>query len=276
MSSRLIFAALLCQAGEFGFVLFQFALTEGAVSREMSTLLTAVIALSMALTPILILIYDKAIAPRFAAQSLIGEAPVNEHNDVLVLGFGRVGQLAGRLLQTQNIATTIIDNDGDHIEFLKQFGHRVYYGDASDVDLLHTAGAKEAKVIIVAMDDRDKVTKAVHEIREHFPHTKIIARARNRPHLFDLLAEDVDFAERETVRGGLAMGRKALTYLGVSEDKARELSDKFLEMDFQLAMEAYEMRGDMEALASQAREGNALLKETLSGDAKYGASDKEE
>jgi monovalent cation:proton antiporter-2 (CPA2) family protein len=275
-SSRLLFAALLCQAGEFGFVLFQFALAEGAISREMSTLLTAVIALSMALTPILILFYDKVIAPRFATQSITGDAPVNEHNDVLVLGFGRVGQLAGRLLQTQNIATTIIDNDGDHIEFLKQFGHRVYYGDASDVDLLHTAGAKEAKVIIVAMDDREKVTKAVHEIREHFPHAKVIARARNRNHLFDLLAEDVDFAERETVRGGLAMGRKALTYLGFTEEKAEQLSDTFLEMDFQLAMEAYEMRGDMDALVSKAREGRALLKETLSGDAHYSSHDEEE
>lgn len=267
MSSRILFAALLCQAGEFGFVIFQFALAEGAISKEMSTLLTAVIAITMALTPIIILVYDKFIAPRLATQSLSGDAPVDEENPVLILGFGRVGQMVGRLLQTQNVATTIIDNDGDHIEFLKQFGHRVYYGDASDPDLLHTAGAGKASVIIVAMDDRHKVTKAVHEIRHHFPKAKIIARARNRPHLFDLLAEEVDFAERETVRGGLAMGRKALTYLGFTDDKARQLSDKFLEIDFQLAMETYEMRGDMEALASKAAEGRAMLKETLSADA---------
>ena len=219
VSSRILFAALLCQAGEFGFVIFQFALTEGAISKEMSTLLTAVIAITMALTPLIILVYDKLIAPRFASQSLTGDAPVNEKNAVLILGFGRVGQLAGRLLQTQNIPTTIIDNDGDHIELVKQFGHRVYYGDAADPDLLHLAGAADASVIIVAMDDRDKVTEAVHEIRNHFPKAKVIARARNRPHLFDLLAEEVDFAERETVRGGLAMGRKALSYLGFSEDK---------------------------------------------------------
>ncbi|RKQ72200.1 Kef-type potassium/proton antiporter (CPA2 family) [Litorimonas taeanensis] len=276
LSSRILFATLLCQAGEFGFVLFQFALTEGAISAETSTLLTAVIALSMGLTPILILIFDKFISPLFATQSLTGEPPIDEGSRVLVLGFGRVGQLAGRLLHTQNIATTIIDNDGDHIDFLKQFGHRVYYGDASDVDLLHKAGAAKADVIIVAMDDRDKVTQTVHEIREHFPKAKIVARARNRGHLFDLLAEDVDFAERETVRGGLAMGRKALTYLGFSEDKARDLSDKFLEMDFKLAMEAYEMRGDMEALVSKARRGHALLKETLSGEANYMSHDEEE
>jgi monovalent cation:proton antiporter-2 (CPA2) family protein len=267
LSSRILFAALLCQAGEFGFVIFQFALTEGAITKETSTLLTAVIAITMALTPIIILIYDKLIAPRFAQQSLTGDAPVNDGNKVLILGFGRVGQLAGRLLHTQNIGTTIIDNDGDHIEFLKQFGHRVYYGDASDVDLLHTAGAAEASVIIVAMDDRDKVTKAVHEIRQHFPKVKIVARARNRSHLLDLLAEEVDFAERETVRGGLAMGRQALTFLGYEEDQAKDLSDKFLDMDFQLAMEAYEMRGDLEALVSTARRGQVLLKETLSGDA---------
>jgi hypothetical protein len=123
------------------------------------------------------------------------------------------------------------------------------------------------------MDDRDKVTEAVHEIRNHFPKAKIIARARNRPHLFDLLAEEVDFAERETVRGGLAMGRKALSYLGYSEEKAQQLSDKFLEMDFQLAMDSYHMRGDMEALASKAAEGRALLRETLSGDASHITTD---
>lgn len=275
-SSRILFAALLCQAGEFGFVLFQFAVTEGALSSEMSSLLTAVIALSMALTPILILAYDKLIAHRFAAQSLTGDTPVNEHNKVLILGFGRVGQLAGRLLQTQNIGTTIIDNDGDHIEFLKQFGQRVYYGDASDVDLLKIAGAGEAEVIIVAMDDREKVTKTVHEVKQHFPQAKIIARARNRTHLFDLLAENVDFAERETVRGGLAMGRQALTFLGYSEDKARDLSDAFLEIDFKLAMDAYEQRDNHAALVSKARRGRALLKETLSGDAAYTSHDEEE
>jgi monovalent cation:proton antiporter-2 (CPA2) family protein len=272
-SSRVLFAALLCQAGEFGFVIFQFALTEGAMSKEMSSLLTAVIAITMALTPLIILFYDKLIAPRLATQSLTGDAPINQSHPVLILGFGRVGQLAGRLLQTQNIPTTIIDNDGDHIELVKQFGHRVYYGDAADPDLLHLAGAAEASVIIVAMDDRDKVTEAVHEIRNHFPKAKIIARARNRPHLFDLLAEEVDFAERETVRGGLAMGRKALSYLGYSEEKAQQLSDKFLEMDFQLAMDSYHMRGDMEALASKAAEGRALLRETLSGDASHITTD---
>ena len=268
-SSRILFAALLCQAGEFGFVLFQFAAQEGALSSEMGEILTAVIAITMALTPLIILFYDKVLAQKFATQSLTGEPPQNDHNPVLILGFGRVGQLAGRLLQTQNIGTTIIDNDGDHIEFLKQFGHQVYYGDASDVDLLRTAGASEAKVIVVAMDDRDKVTKAVHEIKEHFPEVKIIARARNRTHLFDLLAEDVTFAERETARGSLAMGRKALTYLGFSEEKAMKLSDKFLEMDFQLAMEAFEHRADMDALISRAKRGQELLKETLSGDALY-------
>jgi monovalent cation:proton antiporter-2 (CPA2) family protein len=268
-SSRVLFAALLCQAGEFGFVLFQFAAQEGALSAEMGEILTAVIAITMAMTPLIVLFYDKVLAPKFATQSLKGEPPQNDHNPVLILGFGRVGQLAGRLLQTQNIGTTIIDNDGDHIEFLKQFGHRVYYGDASDVDLLHIAGAEEAKVIVVAMDDREKVTKAVHQIKEHFPQAKIVARARNRTHLFDLLAGDVDFAERETARGSLAMGRKALTFLGYSEETAMALSDKFLEMDFQLAMEAFEHRGDMDALISRAKRGQELLKETLSGDAQH-------
>ncbi|WP_409432319.1 monovalent cation:proton antiporter-2 (CPA2) family protein [Litorimonas sp. RW-G-Af-16] len=263
---RFLFAVLLCQAGEFGFVLFQFALTEGAVRPEIASRLNAVIALTMALTPLLVLAYDKLIAPRFDREARTGEAPEDQHDPVLILGYGRVGQIAGRLLQTQEIGTTIIDNNGDHIEFLKQFGHKVYYGDASDMDILRLAGAKTAKVIIVAMDDTQAVTRTVREVREHYPQAKIIARAFGRPHLFELLAEDADFVERETIRGGLAIGRKALEFMGESEARAARLADDFLAFDFKLARETYEMREDMGALAEHAATARELLKETLNAD----------
>jgi len=263
LSSRILFATLLCQAGEFGFVLFQFALIEGAVQPETAGFLNAVIALSMALTPLLILAYDKLVAPRLKAAAKTGEAPRNEHNPVLILGYGRVGQVIGRLLQTQNIGTTIIDSDGDHIEFLKQFGQRVFYGDATDMDLLRIAGADEAKVIIVAMDDRPAVTIAVKAIKHVFPKAKIIARARGRTHLFDLLAEGVDFAERETIRGALAMGENAMTLLDFDATRAARLARDFLAFDYQLVEETYHMRDDIAALAERADRHRALLAETL-------------
>ncbi len=263
LSPRILFGILLCQAGEFGFVLFQFALTEGAIQPSTAGFLNAVIALSMALTPVLILAYDKFILPRLKLPAKTGEGPQNEHNPVLILGFGRVGQVVGRLLQTQNIGTTIIDIDGDHIEFLKQFGHRVYYGDATDMDILRIAGAEEAKVIVVAMDDRPAVTLAIKAIKQAFPKAKIIARARGRTHLFDILAEGVDYAERETIRGALAMGENALTMLNFDSVRAARLARDFLEFDYKLVEETYQMRDDIAALAERADQHRALLKETL-------------
>jgi monovalent cation:proton antiporter-2 (CPA2) family protein len=263
LPSRFLFSTLLCQAGEFGFVLFTFALAERAIRPETASFLNAVIALSMALTPLLVLAYDKVLAPRLATAKTTGEGPQDEGNPVLILGFGRVGQVIGRLLQTQNVGTTIIDSDGDHIEFLKQFGHRVYYGDATDMDLLRIAGADAAKVIIVAMDDRPAVTTAVKAIHHAFPQAKIIARARGRTHMFDLLAEDVDYAERETVRGALAMGEKALTMLNFDDIRAARLAREFLELDFKLVQETYEMRDDIAALADRADKHRALMKDTL-------------
>jgi len=273
LSGRLLFSTLLCQAGEFGFVLLSFALSEGAIRSESASLLNAVIAISMALTPIFVLGYDKLILPRFSGARKTGDAPENNHHKVLVLGFGRVGQVATRLLHTQKIETTIIDLDGEQIELAGQFGYRVFYGDAVDVDLLRLAGAAEASVIIIAIDDTEKATKAAHEIMIHFPVAKIIARARNRGHLFDLLAEEVDFAERETVRGALAMGQKALEFLDYTPMRAKRLADDFLAFDFKMAQEAYEMRGDMSALASHAQTAKERLMETLNADAEaYGVS----
>jgi len=274
LSGRILFSALLCQAGEFGFVLFSFALVQGGIRPETATVLTAVIAISMALTPLLVLAYDKFILPRLGPAKKTGEAPENQQHKVLILGFGRVGQVAARLLHTQNVATTIIDLDGEHIEFVKKFGHRVFYGDAADIDLLRKAGAADANVIIIAIDDTEKATEAAHEIITHFPQAKVIARARNRGHLFDLLAAKVDFAERETVRGALAMGQKALEFLDYEPWRAKKLADEFLDFDFKMAQEAYEMRGDMDALAAHAQTAQQRLMDTLNADAvQYGTGE---
>ena len=264
--SNVLFAALLCQAGEFAFVLFQFAQAEGAMSHATAGTLTAVVALTMALTPIILIIFDKFIAPRFTAARVTGDAPIDQQHKVLILGFGRVGQVVSRLLDTQNIDTTIIDSDGEQIEFVKQFGHKVFYGDGADVDLLRAAGAKTADVIVIAIDDRDAATKAAKEVKEHFPQAKIIARARNRGHMFDLMAEEIDFAERETVRGSLAMGRMALEFLGFEPSRARQLSDDFLVHDYKLIEATYEDRGNMDALAARAQDGRNYLKDVLNAD----------
>ena len=145
-SSALLTAILLCQAGEFGFVLFQFARAEGLLTDRLATQASCVVALSIAMTPLLLIAYNIFIGPRFSSQPRTGEVPEDEEEAVLILGFGRVGQIAHRLLHTQDIPATLIDHDGDHIEFVRQFGNRVFYGEAADVDLLRTAGAAKVDV----------------------------------------------------------------------------------------------------------------------------------
>jgi voltage-gated potassium channel Kch len=221
----------------------------------------------MALTPLVLLLFDKIILPRFERTSTAtGEAPFNQHHPVLILGYGRIGQIVGRLLDTQGIPFTVIDNNGDHIEFLKQFNERVFYGDVTDMELLRTAGAEEARIIVLTLVDRDLSNKTVKLIKETFPQAKLVVRARGRVHLFDLLAEEVDFAERETIRGALALGRYVLTQMGHEEEDAEDIAREFLRMDFELVRETFHLRDDINALAERAEQGRELLRQTLRRD----------
>lgn len=262
-SSALLTAVLLCQAGEFGFVLFQFARAEGLLSETLITQASAIIALSMAMTPLLLIAYNRFLAPRFSSAPITGEAPADEREKVLILGFGRVGQIAHRLLHTQDIPATLIDHDGDHIEFVRQFGNRVFYGDATDLDLLHHAGAGHAEVIIVALNDPDQVLRAVRLCKEHFPQAKLITRAHNRTHMFELMALGVDFVERETVRAALAMGRSALRFLGYGKERSDRLMDAFLRYDFQMIEETWEHRDNIDKLIEKAADSRDFLRRTL-------------
>lgn len=262
-ATALLVAVLLCQSGEFGFVLFQFARAEGLMSPEMITQASAIIALSMAMTPILLIGYNKLIAPRFANPAQKGDAPDNAQENVLILGYGRMGQIAHRLLQTQGIPATLIDHDGAHIKFVSQFGNRVYYGDATDIDLLRLAGAGSAKVIIISIDGPEHVLSAVRICKQYFPAAKLVARAHNRQHMFELMALEVDFIERETARAALAMGRETLRYLGYGKDHSDRLMDAFLRYDYQMIEETWQHRGDMEALIKKAADNKEFLRRTL-------------
>lgn len=262
-SSALLTAVLLCQAGEFGFVLFQFARAEGLMSSVLITQASAVVALSMVITPILLIGYNVLIAPRFSSPMQTGDAPDGEQEQVLILGFGRVGQIAHRLMHTQDIQATLIDHDGDHIEFVRQFGSRVFYGDATDLDLLHQAGAGHAKVIVISLDDPVQILRAARICKQNFPQAKLVARARNRNHMFELMALGVDFIERETVRAALAMGRETLRFMGYDKDHSDRLMDAFLRYDFQMIEETWEDRGDIAKLIEKAAYTRDFLRRTL-------------
>ena len=263
LPDNLLFAGLLCQAGEFGVVLFQFARVEGVMDETLVSTLSAIVALSMAFTPLLLLGFDKLIAPRLEAGPKTGEGPQDDKNSVLILGYGRVGQIVERLLSTQGIEATLIDNNADHIEWVKQFGNRVYFGDGGDMDLLRIAGASRAKVIVLAQ----KVNaQAARDIQEAFPDAKIVARARSRFELYELMDIGVDFAERDTVRSSLAMGQKALEFLGIDEAYAERLGESFLEHDNGVAKRDFHLRSDVGALAERAAQNRALIKATMQSD----------
>jgi monovalent cation:proton antiporter-2 (CPA2) family protein len=263
LPSNFLFACLISQAGEFGFVLFQFASAEGLMDAALVSKCNAVIAISMAVTPLMLILYDRVSKALVKSSISTGEAPQNQGHKAIILGFGRVGQVAARLLHTQDIETTLIDHDGDHIEFVRPFGNKVYYGDAADIELLRTAGAETADIVLICIDDPQKATEAAENLKQYFPNTKVIARARNRTHMFDLMALDVDFIERETVRGSLAMGRKALEFLGFSEARTIELSELFLEHDYKLIEETWVHRDDVDTLIDKGNASKEFIRQTL-------------
>ena len=274
--SASLFAIVLSQGGEFAFVLSQFALTAHAMTPATATTLNAIVALSMMTTPLLLLLFDKVVARKInTASAKTGPSPQDEGHNVLVLGYGRVGQMAARLLRTQDINATLIDYDADHIEMTAKYGSRVFYGDAGDMDLLRTAGAANMDIIIVAIDNVDRTTQIVRDIKQQFPQAKVLARARNRTHLLDLMDAETDYAERETIRGGLALGRKTLEYLGMHRERTEKLAREFLSHDYKIIQESIDMRDDLDALIAHSRKAARMIKQALQSDEDHWGYNKE-
>jgi glutathione-regulated potassium-efflux system ancillary protein KefC len=224
---RFLFAALLAQGGEFAFVVFGVARQSGALSAAWEPLLTLIVALSMALTPLLLLLADR-IGARYRSASVRADDEIDEHDaQVIIAGFGRMGQIVGRLLLANGTRATVLDHDPDQVEFLRRFGFRVYYGDATRLDLLHAAGAAKASLLVNAIDDVEDSLELTDLVREHFPKLKMLARARNVTHYGELKRRGVQVVERETFESALMLGRHALEQLDVSPYEAKERVDVF-------------------------------------------------
>jgi monovalent cation:proton antiporter-2 (CPA2) family protein len=256
LGQNLLFTFALAQGGEFGFVLFSFASSQGVLDAETVAPLVAVVALSMALTPLLMLFQDKVLQPLLA----YGRAPerepdaMEEENPVLIAGFGRFGHIVARLLRARGVECTVLDIDSDQVEMLRKLGLKVFYGDASRHDLLHSAGAGQAKLFVVAVDDPDKSIDIVETVRKHFPELEILARAFGRPHAYELMERGVQRVYRETLDSSLALGIDALTLLGERPNVALRAARAFRRYDERTLAELAELRHDRRAYIDVARE----------------------
>ena len=227
---RPIFTLLLAQGGEFGFVELQAAQGQQVIASDEAGVLTAAITLSMLLTPLLILVADRWWIPhleRHAPRTRMSELAEAQDAPVIIAGFGRYGQIVGRLLHANGIAATVLEHDADALEALRRFGFRVHYGDATRLDLLRVAGAARARVLVVAVDGIEPSLEVVDMAREHFPNLTLVARARNVQHWYQLNERGVQFIERETLDAALMSGRSVMEAMGYEPHRARTLAMRF-------------------------------------------------
>jgi glutathione-regulated potassium-efflux system ancillary protein KefC len=229
LAERPLFAILLAQGGEFGFVVFQASAQAGVIDATAASLLVAAVAISMLATPLALVIVDRFVTPRLASRGApkLDEIDQPQREAVIIAGFGRYGQIVGRLLLANGMQPTVLDHDSEQIEAVRRFGWRAFYGDATRLDLLRVAGAAEARVLVVAIDDVAQSLALVDLAREHFPHLTLVARARNVQHWYQLNERGVAHIERETFDAALMSARSVLEALGFERHQARNLALRF-------------------------------------------------
>lgn len=264
--SRFSFA--LTQGSEFGFVLITFATGLGLLTFATSGLLTAIIALSMVAAPLLMMLDEKIIQPRFADGDFRRDQDVITHDgvDAIIAGHGRFGMTVGRLLNAQGFRTVLLDIDPSQVDALRKFGFKVFYGDALRLDLLESAGAKEAKLMVIAIDDREKATEMVKIAKQHFPHLKLFVRAYDRTHAHELIREGVDTFYREVFGSSMDMARDALVALGKSQHDAQSVTSRFRTHDEKYLRAAAALAGDEAKLVDLARQSRAEIAKVFAAD----------
>jgi monovalent cation:proton antiporter-2 (CPA2) family protein len=256
LDQNLLFSLGLAQSGEFAFVLFSFAAQDGVLERALTNELVAVVALSMALTPLLMLVNEKLLQPRFGTREREEREPdaIESRSPVIIAGFGRFGHIVGRLLLANGVRATVLDVDSDQVDMLRKLGLEVYYGDACRPELLEAAGAQDARMFVVAVDDPGRARDIVETVRRHFPHLEILARARGRADAYELLDAGVDRVYRETLDSSLRLGIDALRLLGMPAYPAWRAARRFRRHDEQSVRELAAMRHDRKAYVGRARE----------------------
>ncbi|PDP90649.1 glutathione-regulated potassium-efflux system protein KefB [Enterobacter cloacae] len=261
-SERMQFASVLSQGGEFAFVLFSTASSQKLFKDDQMALLLVTVTLSMMTTPLLMKLVDKLLSRRLNPADDEDEAPWVEDDkpQVIVVGFGRFGQVISRLLMANKMRITVLERDISAVNLMRKYGYKVYYGDATQLELLRSAGAEAAESIVITCNDPEDTMKLVELCQQHFPHLHILARARGRVEAHELLQAGVKHFSRETFSSALELGRKALISLGMHPHQAQRAQMHFRRLDMRMLRELMPVHTDT-AQISRVREARRELEE---------------
>ncbi|MDO3383511.1 monovalent cation:proton antiporter-2 (CPA2) family protein [Gilvimarinus algae] len=264
----LLFSLALAQGGEFAFVIVSAAEAGQVFDDSVGGMLTLVVALSMLVTPLLLALYEWGFSRTGRAQpapEADGDIAPTQH--VIIAGYGRFGQIVGRLLSAQGYQLTILDHSPGQVELVRRFGNKVYYGDASRSDLLRAAGGDQARLLVVAVDEPDRAMRIIQTAKKHFPNLKVLVRAIDRRHAYQLIDAGVDGLRRETFHSALALGVDALKLLGQPEEAARRAGELFEQHDESSLRKLAKVWGDDKSYGKAIRKNLDDLRRVLQEDA---------
>ena len=260
-------ALVLSQGGEFAFVLLSLAARGGLIGVDIRDDLTAVVVLSMASTPLLMLALDRFLAQRAAAPKRpYDEIPEDDKPRVIIAGFGRVGQIVARILSAQHVSYTALEHSVEQVDLSRRFGSKIYYGDPSRAELLRAARAEHAEIFVLATDDPEANVRTARLVKRLYPHLKIYARARNRRHAFRLMDLQVDEVVRETLYSSLKLAEVVLEGLGVGEEEAKRRVEQFRQHDQNLLETQYQFHDDEDRMVQTTQEARDELEQLFDAD----------
>ncbi|MDO9198071.1 glutathione-regulated potassium-efflux system protein KefC [Rhodoferax sp.] len=262
---RPVFTLLLAQGGEFAFVVFQAAAGAHVFSGQTASLLIGAVAVSMLVSPLLLLAHDRLLLPRYAHLGKADLPEISEPQDapIVIAGFGRYGQIVARMMLAQGIPCTVLDHDAEMIEAARSFGYRVFYGDASRLDLLRIAGAARARILVVAVDDVAQSLEIVDLAHAHFPNLQIVARARDVTHWNQLRDRGVMRVEREMFESSLRSARSVLELMGHGAHEARQTAMRFRRHNLELFEKMHPHYKDRAKLIAVVKQGRRQLEEQM-------------
>jgi CPA2 family monovalent cation:H+ antiporter-2 len=270
ISDNLNFAIGLSQVSEFSFVTYAFALQLGVLSQSNSDMLMAVTALTMTITPLLLVILDQFVLPNIQSDQPKKNRKMDEkildQNKVILIGFGHFGSTLGRFMRANGVEATILDSDPDQIDFLRKMGFNVYYGDGTRLDLLHAAGAAQAKILISAIDNTEHSLKLVKLCKEHFPKLEVMIRAKNRYDAFEMMEMGVKNVYREHLDTSIRMGEDVLKKLGFRAYTIHRLAKQFRDYDEEALKVLVKFKGNRDEYISKVKKQIELQETLLSGE----------